>query len=443
MIEKVEQIIRKEKLIDREDKVLVAVSGGVDSMVLLYILAELGIHVAAAHVNFKLRQEASEEDQIFVIQWCEKRNIPCHTTSFETRKYLIDASDSVQMVARRLRYDWMEKLMKNHSYTRLAVGHHVNDSFETTIYNLVKGTGIKGVRGIKIQSGNIIRPLISFNKEEIIAFARENNIPWREDQTNVRSDYYRNYIRNEIVPKLKTINPSLESTFFHTQNRLNDAEEIVSEVILFIKDKYISINGEVTIIDISWIESQKGARYILSEILADYGFNYRQSLDVYESRDHTGKYFLSEEYRVLVDRGKLEVEKKEVRAEVHASLEKNGNVQTSYGGFESQVVSYSREFVIPDLKNIACLDAEKLSFPLSIRNWQQGDRFMPLGMKGFKKVSDFLIDEKVSFSTKEKTLVIESDNEICWVVGHRPDERFKISENTEKICLIKTDTEGI
>ena len=440
MIDKVENIIKKENLLTRDDKILVAVSGGVDSMVLIYILSQLGYHISAAHVNFKLREKDSDEDQHFVEHWCEKRNIKIFTRSFNTREHLKEVSDSVQMVARRLRYEWMEEVISKHRLTRLAIGHHVNDSFETTIYNLVKGTGIKGIRGIKIKTDKIVRPLIGFNKEEIISFAREKNIPWREDRSNIRSDYYRNFIRNEIVPKLKTINPSLETTFYYTQQRLMNAEEIVSNVITSVRLKYLSKSNGLSTLDLVWVENQPGALYILSELLSDFGFNYRQSLDVFEARDNTGKQFYSDKYRISVDRMRLDIEEKVSPEQFSATLKPNANVTTPAGNFDCQIVEYSSDFTIPDIKNLACLDADQLKFPLIIRNWQKGDRFKPLGMQGFKKVSDFLIDEKISVSAKEKVLVVISGEDICWLVGFRPDERFKIGPETQNVCLLKTES---
>lgn len=439
MIRKVEKFFRENHIELHECKILVGVSGGVDSMVLVYALYELGANIEIAHVNYHLRGKDSDRDQEFVRKWCQERGVVFNTIEFDTKSIVKTDNESVQMVARRLRYTWFNELDNQFNYDYIATAHHLDDSFETTLFNLIKGSGIKGLRGILSIQDKLIRPLIYYSKDEIIHFANEKGIKWREDVSNSYSDYQRNYLRNEVIPLFKRINPSLTHTYEKTRKRLLGTEKILAEKVEQIRKKFQFEAGLVTSIKNEWLDTETSSNLILSEILDDFGFNYSQCEDIFNARKEVGKFFTSDTHKLTVDRGKFDISEQSERGQLMLYLSEDSTFNTYLGSIETLILKNVNDFQIPKETRIAALDYDKLSFPLLVRNWQQGDKFRPLGMSGFKKMSDFLIDEKVSSAVKDRVTVVISGNDICWVPGYRVDDRFKITEQTENICLIKTD----
>jgi tRNA(Ile)-lysidine synthase len=418
-----------------QDKILAAVSGGLDSMVMVQMLHESGFSFGIAHVNFTLRGNESDADQEFVRQWAEQRDVIFHTISFDTHTVIEQSNESLQMVARRLRYEWFEQLVEEGNYTKLALAHHLDDSLESSIFALIKGGGIAALAGIAPFRGKIVRPLSYASRDEIRDFAVKNDIAWREDSSNQRTDYSRNFIRHEIIPLAKRINPSIQKTYQSTRERLEGTAELLKYLVQQIQEKYCSSNRDEYTVKLDWIKIYPAPWLLLHEILRFTGLRYEQSRQLYDSIDETGKRFLTASYEVFIDRGQLivvsagkyPVEQTRVdyrEADVHCGVWKLRCKKTMDKDIRRNAA-------------LAQLDAEKLHFPLILRAWKQGDRFLPLGMTGMKKVSDFLIDEKVPLPEKQEILVLCSGDEICWVVGMRIDDRFKLSAETQKVFEIE------
>ena len=422
-------INEKHKFFTQHDKLLVAVSGGIDSMVLLDLLANGKFNVSVAHCNFKLRDADSDEDEKFVADTCNKLGFECFTKSFGTKKYATDNSISTQMAARELRYNWFDMLMKEHRFDYLITAHHLNDSLETSIFNFTKGTGVAGLRGIKIKKGNIVRPLLEFTKSHIVQYANDNEIRWREDVSNDSTKYKRNLIRRKVIPVLKEINPSLESSFQVTSRRLRSLESMLQkQVEKFEAD--IVIEGDHLYIEKKAFQNQEWI--VLETVLKVYGFNHdhlQNALDILDDDVISGKQFESETHLMNIDRKHVIISPKienedliiEINEEETASLN-DVNVRCEL----SDDLSFSTD------NKVAKLDYDLIKFPLRLRYWREGDRFQPLGMRGKKKLSDFMIDAKIPLNLKKRVMVLLSENKIVWVVGHRIDDRFKITSKTKK-----------
>ncbi|GJM27614.1 MAG: tRNA(Ile)-lysidine synthase [Cyclobacteriaceae bacterium] len=434
LIRQTDVFITKEGLLDLGEKVLVAVSGGVDSMVLLHILQELGYNTAIAHANFQLRGEESELDEQLIRQIADSQEIPLHIRRFNTREYAKDQGISVQMAARDLRYAWFKQVMKDHGYHKVAVAHHLNDLLETLLLNITRGTGIAGLHGILPQQGAIIRPLIFTDKQNIQAYADDRDIKWREDRSNSDESYQRNLIRHQVVPILKKINPALEATTKNTVEILKSVEDEFNKAIQQYRQQMIIEEGGHIRIPKSRLRAITPP--ILKEVIGDYGFVYDQcKLLLGSTIDQTGKVFYSDTHTLNVDREEIIISPKS-KESVQAVIDCNQD-SISIGGYQWQILHYqSEQYHIKNMGNTAAFDFEKLDFPLKVRGWLPGDRFYPLGMTGQKKLSDFFIDNKVPRNLKTETLVLLSGDNIAWVVGHRIDNRYKITNKTRKVLEI-------
>lgn len=427
-------VVEKHKLFKPNDKLLVAVSGGVDSMVLLDLLKKGEFNVTVAHCNFKLRGADSDGDEKFVKDTSENLGLNCLTESFDTKKYATDNSISTQMAARELRYTWFDELMDENNFKYLLTAHHLNDSLETSIFNFTKGTGVAGLRGILVKKDKLVRPMLEFTKEEVVDYAEQNNMKWREDVSNSSIDYKRNFIRKKVVPLLKEVNPSLESSFLLTAKRLQSLESLLEKQILEFKGAF-ELEGDH--IFIRKVQFQKQEWVVLESVLKEYGFNHdhlQSTLDILNEDVPSGKQFESHTHSMNVDREHIIISPKfqnedvlvEIREEEEGTL--NGVI---VGGKVSDDLSYSID------PQAAKLDFDLLKFPLRLRYWREGDRFQPLGMKGKKKLSDFMIDAKIPLNLKKRVMVLLSENKIVWVVGHRIDERFKITPGTKKAYTLE------
>ncbi|MDT0644896.1 tRNA lysidine(34) synthetase TilS [Zunongwangia sp. F363] len=414
-------------------KLLLAVSGGVDSVVLAYLCRNAKLGFSIAHCNFNLRGEESDADEDFVIDLADELEAEVFTQNFDTETFAEEAGISIQMAARELRYNWFEELSQTLNFDYVLLAHHANDDLETFLINLVRGTGLEGLSGINAEKDTILRPLLDFSRKEIEAYARQNNIKWREDSSNASTKYLRNKIRHKIVPVLEELNPQLLQSFKQTQSYLKESEALVEDYMSLIYPKAIQKSQYGYELDINFLKKIPNTRAVLYQLLKTFGFT--EWNDVYNLLDaQPGKMVFSEEYRLVKDREKLlltEINYPEDK--IYHIAEGEELVMLPVGKLAFAEVDkiekkedFSRIFV----------DADKLQFPLIIRKWQTGDFFYPFGMKGRKKISDFFKDKKMSLPEKENTWLLCSAEDIVWVVNHRADERFKVTSATGKILKI-------
>lgn len=442
MLRKVKNYIESNQLLpvynrNNSIKIVVGLSGGADSIVLLYILHQLGYPCLAAHCNFHLRGEESNRDENLVKSFTKRLEIPLFIKHFDTILYAKEKKISIEMAARELRYQWFEELRNKENADVIAIAHHQDDNIETFILNLTRGTGIKGLTGIQPKNGNIIRPLLSVSKTEILEFAEKKNLDYETDSTNLQDEFTRNKIRLSIIPLMQTINPSINTTLINTLENLTEARKIYDEYIHNKKKKIF--DKEKGTINIDKLNSSASPEAILFEILKDYGFNRDSIKNISKAlNSQSGKEFYSSKYVLIKDRYNLLIlpireESDETVFEISSEIQM---IETPLRiNMKFQVMDSS--FNIQKNKNIAYFDADKLKFPLFIRRWEKGDKFVPFGMTGFQKLSDYFTNQKLSKPDKENIWLLCSGNDIIWIIGHRTDNRYKISDNTRRIYEVK------
>ena len=442
MLEKVREYIQKENLIKDNTKIIVGLSGGMDSMVLLDILTLLGYSCIAAHCNFHLRGEESNRDEIFVKKWCKSIDIPFTSINFDTNQYALDRKISIEMAARELRYNWFETLRKHYQANYIAVAHHKDDSVETVLLNLIRGTGIKGLTGISAKNGHVVRPLLCIPRLEIEKYILERDIPHVTDSTNSEDLYLRNSLRLNVLPLLETLNPSVKDTIYRTSRNLTEAEKIYSESIQkSIKDVF-SDNK----IDINKLRQTASPRSVLFELLTTYNFTPSTIEDISESIDSiSGKIFYSDsgsdlkkkKYRLIKDRNYflLDVVNDIINDNQTYLIEEETTEIDFPINLKIREISSPKDIIYDS--RFLYIDADKIKYPLVLRKWRSGDWFIPFGMKGRKKLSDYFSDRKFSLKDKEDAWLLASGDDIVWIVGERNDNRFRISEDTIKIISIE------
>lgn len=431
MLKKFLDFINRHQLVTAGSKSLIAVSGGIDSVVLTMLFKEAGFHFAIAHCNFQLRGDESDTDEAFVKALAKAVGVNYFVRSFDTKNYAGAEGVSTQMAARDLRYAWFRQLVQDHQFDSIATAHHLDDSLETVIHNLTRGTGISGLRGILPKTNNVIRPLLFASKKEIMEYAQDKKLQWREDSSNVSVKYKRNLIRHKVLPVLREINPSLEATFFHSWQRIADAEGVVMDAVAALKAHALEQHGNDVYISIGAVK--KARPVLVEELLKPYGFNFQQVRELMEALEvpAAGKVFGTDRYMLNVDRGYLIISP--AGGEVTERLINSADEEVSNEVLTLQMQPGAPGKILTG-KHEATVDYDMLKFPLKLRKWRIGDTFQPLGMKGKKKVSDFMIDEKIPLNLKERICVLESDGDIVWLVGHRLDERFKVSFRSKTIC---------
>ena len=438
MLDQLLNYIAVQKLFQPEQKVLLAVSGGIDSMVMVHLFQQTNFKFAIAHCNFQLRGKASDEDQVLVEGMAKKWELPCFIKSFETEAYAKKRGISIQMSARDLRRAWFGELLKNDGFAVIAMAHHLNDSLETVLFNLAKGTGISGLKGILPKNENYIRPLMFATREMIFDYAQKNRISWREDKSNISVKYQRNLIRHKVVPELKKINPGLEDTLSHSLEKIAASERVYRIAIQQFKQKLIEKTVDGIRIEKGKLKKIDEAQIILFELIDVYGFNFQQVKDMLSAiGGQPGKSFYTHDYQLNIDRRYLFISKKRDEKSVEVFINEDTaqieahELQLKFEKVDVKAVNFS------DDNYRIFLDHEKLSFPLVLREWRKGDRFQPLGMKHKKKLSDFMIDEKIPLNLKNQVRVLCSGDDLVWVLGHRIDDRYKITRQTKlayKIC---------
>ena len=422
-------------------KFLLAVSGGLDSVVMTELFKLSGYSYSIAHCNFQLRGKESDEDLNFVKNLANKNNVPFFFVTFETEKFCSENKLSIQMGARQLRYNWLEETRQKNNLDYIVTAHHADDAIETFFINLLRGTGLSGLHGIKAKNENTIRPMLHFYRKDIEAYAAENKLKWRVDSSNSSDKYERNKIRHHLLPALEEINPKAKEAIALTIENIGRTEVLMKELVEGIANKYIKVDGERTYIRFNFFKEFTPASVYLYEVIKNAGFNYEQCEQIVESiSGQPGKIFLSDTHRIVIDRENLIIEpiapnNRNETVEVGEQLEE---LLIYLDKYRFQIIENGTGFKIPTEPQNAALDFNKLSFPLKIRRWQEGDYFYPLGMKQAKKVSDFLIDNKVSIPDKERTYVLVSGEDIAWLIGYRLDERFKVTEGTKNVYLCKS-----
>lgn len=432
MLQKLQNHINSNLSFLKEKKLLLAVSGGIDSMVLVYLCHQLQMDFAVAHCNFQLRGNESDDDENFVKSQIKKLQIPLFIQKFDTKNIAETQKLSIQLAARKLRYDWFYKLMNENGFDYILTAHHLDDSLETFLINFTRGSGLDGLTGIPEQNDKILRPLLIFSRNEIETFAQENNIAWREDSSNSSDKYLRNKLRHDVIPILKELNPSLLSSFENTIKNLKQSQSLVDDASKMVYEKVASEQENQIVFNLDLLLTYPNYQAYLFSWLSDFGFTDWDS--VYDLVSvQSGKQVMSNSHVLLKNRNTLLLfSRKENSEEVIYQIDKaQKQVKVPLNLTFCNVSDIS---VQPT--NTIFVDAEKLQFPLTIRKWKEGDFFQPFGMKGKKKVSKFFKDEKFSILEKNEIWLLCSNDEIVWIIGKRQDDRFKITETTTKILQI-------
>ncbi len=424
-------------LLSEGQSVLVAVSGGLDSVVLTKLFKESKIKFSIAHCNFKLRGKESDEDETLVRELANKLKVPFYSIQFNTKKFAEENKLSIQEAARNLRYEWFEKVRIENKLDRIATAHHLNDSIETFFINSIRGTGLAGMQGIPKKNGHLIRPLLFAKRQELLDFAKKKKIVWREDSSNFKDDYLRNDIRHNLIPILQKKNPGFEDGMQRSLAFFGFANEVQKLFINDWKKKNITTSSEGSIvIKLKKIYESDFGPELLSAVLHSYSITNLDPIKILNST--SGKIFQSKSKRILFDRDSLilKANSEEQIDELMISHTPD-RIQVGNLTYDFERLNASKLSSIPRDKNIHIIDAGKLTFPLKIRRWQAGDSFYPLGMSKRKKISDFLVDEKVNRFLKEMTYVLLSEQDIVCILGHRIDNRFKLTDETVSVLYIE------
>ena len=439
MIRRVEKYIRSRRLLSDSDKIVVGVSGGADSVVLLDILHRLRYQCIVCHCNFRLRGEESVRDELFVEKLALTYSLPYVKTDFETEQYAAEHKISVEMAARELRYRYFEEMRMKYNADVVAVAHHRDDSTETLLLNLCRGTGIRGLTGIRAQNEKVVRPLLCLSKEDILNYSNKRNLSYVTDSTNEESVYTRNFIRREIIPLFEKINPEFRSAVQRTIENLSGVNAFYMQTMEELKQKMHLHSNDKIKISIPEILLSVSPQTLLFEMLSLYGFNSSVVYAVYESLTGTsGKEFYSESHRLIKDRDFLILtENKNTTDDDCFMIDKNTESIDNPISLKLAVVANTPGFIVPKDKNTACFDVDKINFPLRLRRWEKGDWFIPFGMTGKKKISDYFSDKKYSLIDKENAWLLCSENQVIRIIGERSDNRFRVDEKTVNILMIK------
>jgi tRNA(Ile)-lysidine synthase len=451
LLQNFKDYIKHNNLFQPKDKLLLAVSGGVDSVVLCELCHQAGYDFVIAHCNFQLRGAESDRDEQFVRDLAAKYKVEIFVKQFDTNAEAVKHKTSIEETARNLRYNWFNELIGNKQFAIsnelneancqlpianwLLTAHHANDNIETVLINFFRGTGIKGVRGILPKQAKIIRPLLFAKKSEIEQYAKENNLPFVTDSTNAQNDYTRNYFRNELIPGIQKVFPQVEENMLQNIERFTDVEVLYNQAIDLHKSKLCEVKGNEVHIPVLKLAKAKPLHTIIYEIVKEYNFTAAQVNDIEKLiTSDSGKYVQSNTHRILKNRKWLIISPLQNRIASNIVVENNDKKIHFENGLLK--LEHSSKFEIQNSKFEVQLDASKITYPLLLRRWKQGDYFYPLGMKHKKKLSRFFIDNKLPVTDKEKVWVIESNKKIIWIIGMRIDDRFKITDNTKEVLEI-------
>lgn len=417
----------------KESKILIAISGGIDSVVLTHLCCDLKLNIALAHCNFNLRAEESDADETFVLQLAEALDLEIFIENFDTQNYAKTNKRSTQMAARELRYNWFYELAKQLHFDYILTAHHADDNLETFLINLSRGTGLDGLTGIPEINDIVVRPLLRFSRQNIEDYTAQNHLKWREDRSNASTKYLRNKLRHEVIPKLKEINPLLLQNFETTQNHLQDAKLIITDVIEDIENQVIDrITPEGVFYNIEKLQNLNHPKAYVYQLLND--FNFTEWNDVYHLLSaQSGKQLFSATHRLLKDRNHLILSEIRIKSDQVFHISENENdINIPLGILNIENI----DVVSDNIQNEIYVDKTKLKFPLIVRPWQKGDYFYPFGMQGKKKLSKYFKDEKLSLLQKENTWVLCSQNDVIWIINKRADNRYKVTSQSSQILKI-------
>jgi len=438
MIQKFEIYIKEKNLFHPSDKILLTVSGGKDSVFMVNLFLKANFNFGIAHCNFKLRGDDADLDEQFVKKLAYQNDISYHTTSFNTQKYSEEEGISIQMAARELRYTWFEKIRKEHNYNYIATAHHKNDVAETMLINLVKGTGLSGLHGISSKRGYLIRPILNFSRKEIDQYVMNHKVSYREDQSNSDVKYTRNRIRHAIIPELEKINPSVIETLNIEAGQFLELEKIISDKIEEERERLFRDEKGMIAISIDELKKLTPLTSYLYLLLKDYGFNKSDVNDIVQTADgNSGKRFCSSTHELIKDRGVFLLQKIKIDKPELFIINELVDFKKSPIAINSILENNSSDIELQKLKEFAYLDFEKIQFPIILRKWREGDVFQPYGMIGKKKVSDYLIDNKIPLLIKREKWVLEANGQIIWLVGERIDDRYKLTAQSKSVLILQ------
>ncbi|WP_231459104.1 MULTISPECIES: tRNA lysidine(34) synthetase TilS [unclassified Pedobacter] len=432
-----QEFINQHKLFTSGNKILLAVSGGKDSILMLHLFKALGVNIGVAHCNFNLRADEATRDEHFVKMLSASLNLSFHLTQFDTKKYAAEHKISTQMAARELRYQWFEEIRVQHGYDYIALAQHQNDAVETVLINLVRGTGISGLHGILPKRDKLIRPLLFLTRAEINALVDEHDISFVEDSSNLSTNYTRNKIRLDVIPHLQQINPNLEHTFEQNINRFSQLEEFLILSVKRLSLQIVQHKKDGIYIAIKDIDALEPQNLLLFELLKPYHFTDQVVADLISNlHKQSGLKFLSATHQAIIDRDFLIISKLDDGFHQHKMIHQQ-ETDFYFGDYHFSL-NFSNEINFMTDKRVVYVDAQNLVFPMVMRNWQNGDKFIPLGMQNFKKLSDFFIDEKVPLHLKGKIpILINGNGDIIWIAGFRQDNRYKLTKATKKVAIFE------
>ncbi len=437
------RISLKKSGVNKKDRLLLAVSGGLDSVVLATCSSLLELDFAIAHVNFQLRGTESDRDELFVRQLADKLSVPFFVQKSDTAEIAARLKLSIQVTARNLRYDWFEELAADpeHPFHFILTGHHLDDNIETMLMHFFRGTGIAGMTGMPEKNGRLFRPLLRFSRQQLKQFANDRHVEWVEDSSNASIDYTRNYFRNELIPSIEKVFPDLHRNLANNLHRFSETRELFDQAIDRHKKKLLVADGNELHIPILLLKKTQPTFSILYELIKDFHFSPDQTGEVIRLMDGSnGKYISSSTHRIIRNRRWLILAPLNHDTPSQMVIDVNEKeVRYPDGLLRLKMKFLNEPEAVSSDPAVAVLDADKILFPLVLRKWKAGDYFYPLGMKKKKKIARFLIDQKVSKTAKEKIWVLVMDNQIIWVVGQRIDDRFRIKESTRSLLTIARD----
>jgi tRNA(Ile)-lysidine synthase len=438
MLDEFNKYIKDKGLARKDDRILLAVSGGIDSMVMADLFLRSGYSIGIIHCNFSLRGQDSDRDEELVRKLAEKNNISFYSKKFNTSAYAEKKGISIQMAARELRYNWFEGIRRKKGYDYVAIAHNLNDNIETFIINLTRGTGIAGLTGIKPSFKGVIRPLLFATRDSIESYCRKHKIKYREDRSNSETKYVRNKIRHLVIPVLREINPSAEHSINQTAERLEDIYEALKAYLGDIRGEVSEENKEIAVFDISKLKAFIHNDSLLFELFRPYGITAATLTSLKKIiSGNTGKQVFTRTHRLIKDRDRILISKITHEAEEFYEINSFSEMRTIPCIKSVIKKKITSNFKIPSDTSTACIDLALISFPLVIRKWRPGDFFYPLGMSSKKKLSDYLTDRKFSRLEKDRIMVLESKGKIIWIVGERVDNRFRVTPVTEQLVIIK------